>query len=125
MTFRFLDPQPRAGPDGVRRREVELHFTTNRPVPYVARGLELAEFIFEQAMLDRNDPEENLRWMDIQAMLTRSVLETNRLNPGLHAPIPVPDVPPAPITPPPPPIREPEDDVPPSTPLHRGRRLDV
>jgi hypothetical protein len=107
----------------VERREVELRFTTNRALPDVCSGLTLCEFMFEQAMLDRNKPDENLRWLDIQQMVTRSVYAINAMNPGLqmHTPMPIP-IPTVPYQPPP---EVPIGDEPPAPdaprPLHRRR----
>lgn len=120
-------PEP---PSGFKTefREATITFKGNRPLPEHAEGIELVEFVFEQSLLNRSNLQENLRWMDIQAMLTRSVNYVNAMTPGLdltfHTPQPVPITPPKP---PPPPRETPigdEDDKP--TPIiHRGRRLHV
>lgn len=109
-TLAHLGPLP--GPR--ERKEVELTFTTGRQLPDVCMGVQLCEFMFEQAMLDRNKPDENLRWYDIQAMVTRSIRAINALNPGLeaHTPMPVPQ-PRNPNQPPPePPIGDEEEKPP-------------
>lgn len=90
------------------------------PLPVIARGRVLAALIMEQTMLDPDIPSHMQRFMQIQAVVTTSVMAYNNVYIEAHTPTPQPIAPPVPIPMPPEvPIGDPPPEPTPT--LHRGR----